>query len=140
MGTVFVRASDRQSIRRAIEIPVCVVRQRDEKVVSRRAFDLSPFGMRVDVSDFDVDPGDAFHVCFRATQMQLWFYTDATAMRVLHGRRGKERGRSLGLRFDSLDAIKRLILRGALRKVPPPLPQRAARIDYAATVRAISLL
>ena len=39
--------------------------------------------------------------------------------------------------FESLDAISRLILRGALRKVPPVLPVRERRVDYAATVMKI---
>jgi hypothetical protein len=138
MGSFLVRATERQAIRRAIELSCCVVRRRDAKVIGRRAFDLSPYGMRVELADIDVDPGDMFHVCFRATDIQKWFYTEASAARILHGRRPRERGRSLGLRFETLDAVSRLILRGALRKVPPPLPQRERRIDYAATILQIS--
>ena len=129
-----VRASDRRVIRHAIQLDCCVIREKDSKLVGQKAFDLSPYGMRVDLQDAEADVGDRFYVCFRATQQNLWFYTDALAMRILQGRRPKERGRSLGLRFRSLDAVSRLILRGALRKIPPPLPQRELRIDYAATI------
>lgn len=132
-----MRATGRQTIRRAVEVSCCVVREKDGKIVGRRALDLSPQGMLVELKDIDVDPGDLLHVCFKATQLQKWFYTDARAARVLHGRRPHERGRALGLRFESLDAVSRLILRGALRKIPPTLPQREKRIDYAATVLQI---
>ena len=132
-----VRASGRQTIRRAVEVSCCVVRQSDGKIVGRKGFDLSPYGMRVELKDIDVDPGDLLHVCFQATHLQKWFYTDARAARVLHGRRPREKGRSLGLSFETLDAVSRLILRGALRKIPPTLPARERRIDYAATVMNI---
>jgi hypothetical protein len=137
MGSFLVRATQRTVIRRAVEVPCCVIRQKDDKVIGRRAFDLSPHGMRVALSDIDIAPGDLLRVCFKATPMELWFYTDATATRILHGRRPRERGRSLGLRFETLGALSRLILRGALRRVPPPLPQRELRIDYAATIAQI---
>jgi hypothetical protein len=135
--SVLVRASGRQTTRRAAPVTCCVVRESDGRIIGRRGFDLSPEGMRVELLDFDVDRGDFLHVCFQATQLQKWFYTDAIAARVLQGRRPQERGRSLGLRFESLDAISRLILRGALRKVPPVLPVRERRIDYAATLMKI---
>jgi hypothetical protein len=137
MPSFIVRASGRKTIRRAVEIDCCVVRQADGRILGQRAFDLSPYGMRVALKDVDVDPGDLLHVCFRATQQQRWFVTDGRAARILHGRRPKDRGRSVGVRFETLDALSRLILRGALRKVPPPLPTREQRIDYAATVLSI---
>ncbi len=139
MSSFLVRVSERAVVRRAVEVACCVVRFRDGKVIGRRAFDLSPHGMRVALSDADVEPGDLLHVTFQATDIRKWFYTDARAARVLHGRRERERGRSLGIQFEGLDAVSRLILRGALRRVPPPLPQREQRIDYAATVGRLLL-
>ena len=137
MGSVLVRVNERTAIRRSVDVACSVVRQRDGKVIGRKAFDLSPWGMRVALSDAEVDPGDLLYVYFKATPQDLLFCTDATATRLLAGRRPKERGRSLGLRFDTLDSVSRLILRGALRRVPPPLPQREPRIDYAATIANI---
>jgi hypothetical protein len=93
--------------------------------------------MRVDLYGVDVAIGDRFFVCFRSTQFGIWFYTDATATRILHGRRPKDRGPGLGLRFGSLSALSRMMIRGALRRVPPHLPQRELRMDYAATVGKI---
>jgi hypothetical protein len=54
------------------------------------------------------------------------------------GRRNGDRGAALGVSFSTLDRVKRLILRGHLRRVPPPLPRRTQRIDWTATVRSLT--
>jgi PilZ domain len=137
MASFVVRASNRRAIRHAVDLSCSVVREKDSTLTSLRAIDLSPDGMRVELYGLDVDLGDRFFVCFRSTQFGIWFYTDATATRILHGRRPKDQGRGLGLRFGSLSALSRLMIRGALRRVPPHLPQREARVDYAATIGKI---
>jgi PilZ domain len=137
MNSFLVRVAERHAIRHAVDLPCSVVREKDSKLASLRALDLSPQGMRVELRDVDVDVGDRFFVCFRTTPFGIWFYTDAYATRLLQGRRPKDRGRSLGLRFESLSSVSRLCIRGALRRVPPHLPQREQRIDYAATVGKI---
>jgi hypothetical protein len=137
MTSLLVRVTERRALRHAVDISCSVVREKDSKLASLRAIDLSPEGMRVELKDVDVDLGDRFFVCFRTTPFGIWFYTDAYATRLLQGRRPKERGRSLGLKFGSLSAVSRLCIRGALRRTPPHLPQREQRIDYAATVGRI---
>ena len=82
--------------------------------------------------------GDECIISFRATDLNLWFDSVATVTRVIAGRRPTDRGPAIGLRFDSMDSVHRLILRGHLRKIPPPLPQRDQRIDYAATIFKIA--
>ena len=89
-------------------------------------------------SDHDLEVGEALIVSFKATQLGLWFDTDACVTRVIKGRRPGDRGRGIGLSFSSLDRVKRLILRGHLRRVPPPLPRRIQRIDWTATVRSLT--
>jgi len=137
MTSFLVRVTERRAIRHAVDLSCSVVRERDSKLASLRAIDLSPDGMRVELKDVDVKLGDRFFVCFRTPPFGIWFYTDAYATRVLHGRRPKEHGRALGLKFGSLSAVSRLCIRGALRRTPPHLPQREQRIDYAATVGRI---
>src|SRR5580700_4479543 len=127
MSSVLVRANARRDIRHAVNLSCSVVREKDSKLASLRAVDLSPDGMRVELRDVDVEAGDRFFVCFRTTDFGIWFYTDAYAARLLRGRRPGESGRSLALRFGSLSAVSRLCIRGALRRVPPHLPQRAQR-------------
>lgn len=135
--TPFVHAQQRQAIRRAVQIPCQVVRERDFKLIGARTLDLSPEGMLVK-SEADVRPDEKLIVSFKLTAFNLWFDTEAVVARVVAGRRPGDRGRCLGVSFRGLDAIARHILRGNLRKVPPPVPRRERRLDYAATVRHIA--
>jgi hypothetical protein len=133
----FVVASQRSIMRRAVKIPCRVVRDADFQLLSTRTVDLSPDGALV-TTDAGVEIGDVCIMSFEFTNLGLWFDTEATVTRVIEGRRPTDRGRAIGLRFQTLDAVHRLILRGHLRKVPPPVPQRTQRIDYAATIRKIA--
>jgi PilZ domain len=141
-----IQLQERRAIRRAIQIDCEVVRERDFKLVGKKTFDLSTDGMLVPTS-LDVDPGDELIVSFYMTPLGIHFDTEATAARIIRGVRREDReGPCVGVKFRPLDPIARHILRGALRRVPPPLPRRAAfaridsgraRIDYARTVLSI---
>jgi hypothetical protein len=96
------------------------------------------------LSDEIIDPGTELFVSFRATELPLWFDTRATVARVIAGRRMGDDGRGFGLRFRSLPAVSRVILRGHLRRAPRPAPQRWAGAvptrpdpDYARIVKDI---
>jgi len=130
-------ATNRSEIRRAIKLPCRVVRECDFQLLGTQTIDLSPEGMLLP-TEMGVELGDNCIVSFKATPLGIWFDTEATVMRVVEGRRPTDRGRAVGLRFRTLDAVHRLILRGALRKVPPPLPARAQKIDYARTIYKIA--
>jgi hypothetical protein len=132
----FVRRNDRREVRRAVALACQVVRERDFKLVADRALDVSPDGMLVRC-DADLALGEGLIVSFQATQLGLWFDSEATVARVVRGRREGDRGAAVGLSFATLDRVKRLILRGALRRVPPPVPRRTQRIDWSATVRSV---
>jgi hypothetical protein len=133
----FVYRTQRVEMRRAKELACHVVRESDFHLVGGRAIDLSPDGMLVTVTE-PVDVGEALIVSFRATELGIWFDTDAIVMRCLRGRRtGDPRGVAIGVRFGSLDLVSRLILRAHLKHVPPPVPRRERALDYAATVGRI---
>lgn len=132
----FIRKNERREIRRALPLRCQVVRARDFTIVAQKAIDLSPDGIRV-ATEVDLDPGEEVFVAFRATELDLWFYSEATVARMIRGRRPGDQGKALGLRFSSMDRVKRFILRNHLRRIPPPLPRRAQRIDWCATVRSI---
>ncbi|HEY8075791.1 MAG TPA: PilZ domain-containing protein [Labilithrix sp.] len=134
---LFVRRNDRREIRRARRFFCQVVRERDFKLVATQAIDVSPDGMLV-ATDFDLEPGESLIVSFKATGLGIWFDTEAKVVRNVRGRRHGDKGRGVGLRFLSLDPVKRLILRGHLRRVPPPVPRRTQRIDWSASVRSIA--
>jgi hypothetical protein len=133
----FVMKSHRRAVRRAVRLSCQVVREDSFRLIGRRALDLSPAGMLLE-SDEDVRLGDELLVSFRAPQSGLFIDTSARIVRVVAGRRPSDHGRCLGLRFEHLDPVFRSVLDASLAGLPPPLPARAARIDYAASVRAIA--
>ena len=83
--------------------------------------------------------GEPVVVSFRLPRSSCWFDTEATVARVVHGRRPGDLGRCFGVSFDTLEPDVQAFLRRALRGVPPPLPMREPRIDYAATVHMAAL-
>jgi hypothetical protein len=137
LGTL-VHASQRRALRRSAFVHCQVVRDRDFRLVGSHAVDVSPMGMLV-ASDEAVLTGEPVLVSFRLPRSLYWFDAQATVARVVHGRRPGDRGRCLGLEFDALDLDAQLFLRQALRGVPPPLPARAQRVDYAASVHLAAL-
>jgi hypothetical protein len=134
---LFVRKNERREVRRAISMSCQIVRERDFRLVSDRALDVSPDGMLI-VTDVELEPGENVFVSFRATELGLWFDTEACVARVVRGRRPGDAGKGAALRFSTMPRVKRFILRNHLRRVPPPVPRRAQRIDWAATVRGIA--
>ena len=135
-GLKFVRRNDRREIRRAVGFKCTVVRERDFREVATQARDLSPDGMLV-ATTHDLEVGESMIVSFCATQLGLWFDSEATVARIVRGRRDGDQGPGIGLSFSSLDRVKRLVLRGLIRRIPPPLPRRTQRIDWSATIRSL---
>jgi hypothetical protein len=133
-----VHASQRSAIRRAVPVECQVVRERDFKLVGRWGIDISCDGMLV-VSDARVLTGEDVLVSFRVPRTHHWVDCEATVARVVHGRRPTDRARGLGLSFHSLDTEMRWRIRSSLRTIPPPLPAREPRVDYAATIAMLSL-
>ena len=138
MFQTLVYAQQRRVLRRAVRVDCQVVRERDFKLIGSRAVDLSPAGMLVLLQE-PVLTGEPLVVAFRLPRSDHWFDAEAVVARVLHGRRPGDLGRCFGLEFDALEPAVQAHLRQALRGVPPPLPMRDKRIDYAATVHLASL-
>ena len=133
----------RAEIRRVTRLG-CVVRRIDTwRLVGDRTLDVSPEGMLV-LSDERLDAGTELVVSFQATELPIWFDTLATVSRIVEGRRPGDAGRALGVHFESLPAVSRLILRGHLRRHPmaqakrdPPIELVSPDPDYAQLVRDI---
>jgi hypothetical protein len=135
---VLSRRNDRKTLRHATEMRCQVVRERDFLLLGTRTVDVSPEGMRVTIdTGEDVRVGESLLVSFEATPFGLWFDGEASVARIIRGRRPTDRGPAIGVRFQNLSSVARLILRGSLRRVPPPLPARPQRLDYAASVRSL---
>jgi hypothetical protein len=120
----------RREIRRSATFGCRVRRIETSRLVGDRTLDLSPQGMLV-ISDEGIAEGSQLLVSFMATELPIWFDTQATVTRIVQGRRPGDVGRALGLRFDSLPAVSRLILRGHLRKHPAAAAQREPPIELA---------
>jgi hypothetical protein len=133
-----VHASQRTAVRRAVPIECQVVRESDFKLVGRWGLDISSDGMLI-VSDARVLTGDDVIVSFRVPRTHHWIDCEAHVARVIHGRRPSDRARGLGLSFHSLGADTRWQIRSTLRDLPPPLPSREPRVDYAATIHMLAL-
>lgn len=138
MRSILVPAHTRRMIRRALPVECEIVTEGDYRVVGRRGVDLSLEGMLVECEK-DLGVGENVLVAFRAPRTQLWFYTGAEVARLVRGFRDTDVGRQVGLRFTQLDNFARTVLTTSLRGVPPPVPARLHRVDYAATVRQIAL-
>jgi hypothetical protein len=137
LGTL-VHAQQRRALRRSIRVDCQVVRERDFRLVGSRGIDLSPKGMLV-LSQEPVLTGEPLFVSFRLPQGLYWFDSQATVARVVHGRRPGDMARSFGVEFETLDPDCQWFLGLALRRVPPPLPKRERRIDYASSVHLAAL-
>ena len=83
---LFIRKNERREVRRAISMMCQIVRERDFRLVSEKALDVSPDGMLV-ATDVELEPGENVFVSFRATDLGLWFDTEASVARVIRGRR-----------------------------------------------------
>jgi hypothetical protein len=137
--TVLVPASQRRVMRRAVRLDCQVVRERDFKLLGDWALDLSPEGMLVVTRDW-VLTGEEVIVSFPIPRTRVIVDAVATVARVVHGRRPSDRHRrALGISFDSLEPEHGMLLRRCLRHIPPPLPTRAPRIDYAGSVHLAAL-
>jgi hypothetical protein len=120
----------RGEMRRATRLG-CTVRRMDSwRLVGDRTLDLSPQGMLL-LSDERLDWGTELVVSFQATELPIWFDTLASVTRVVEGRRPGDAGRALGVHFETLPSVSRLILRGHLRRHPPTLSRRERPVELA---------
>jgi hypothetical protein len=133
----------RREMRRLTRLGCRVLRMADWRLLGDRTVDLSPQGMLV-LSDERIESGEEVVVSFQATELPIWFDTLATVSRVVEDRRPGDAGRALGLHFETLPAVSRLILRGHLRRLPsarakrePPPELVRNEPDYAQIVRDI---
>jgi hypothetical protein len=135
----------RRETRRSVRLGCRVRRMDDWSLLGDRTVDLSPQGLLV-LSDERVSEGMELVVSFQATELPIWFDTVATLTRIVEGRRPGDPGRALGVRFEALPAVSRLILRGFLKRHPMTPVQRELPydlatgeppVDYAGDVRGL---
>jgi hypothetical protein len=137
MGSILRTASERHALRRQVRMPCQVVCEHDFTLLASECLDLSLDGMAVRARLPGLE-GSPVIVSFRVPGSSLYIDASARIMRMNWGRRSEDRGAMLGLQFLSLNAIDRAILASRLRGLPPPVPARRVRVDYAASVRDIA--
>ncbi len=123
MSVILKRKQPRRAFRREVLLTCQVVRERDFRLVSDLALDLSTHGMLVSTR-LPVLTGEPLLVSFRPPRSSTWLDLPATVARVVHGRRPGDRGRCLGLSFDRLDPAAERLLHRHLRGLPAPDPSR----------------
>ena len=137
--SILVPTNQRRTLRRALRVDCQVVRERDLRLLGDWALDLSPDGMLVVTRDV-VLTGEEVIVSFSIPRTRVIVDAVATVARVVHGRRPSDRHRrALGISFDAIEPEHQRLLRASLRHVPPPLPSRRPRVDYAASIYLAAL-
>jgi len=137
MPEIVVPARQRRSVRRAVTTDCQVVSEHEFVLVGHRAVDVSAEGLLVE-SRLPASIGDPVIISMRAPGTRWWLDAEARVARIIRGLRRSDEGRFFGLRFISMSALDRAVLRASLEGRPPPLPRRRVRRDYATTVRLIS--
>ena len=138
MGGLLVPVRERKTPRHAVRLDCQVVRERDFKLLSEHAIDLSAEGMLV-LTDERVLTGEEVIVSFRVPTLRAWFDAEALVARVVHGRRPTDRSRGLGLRFSHFGRVSSSYIKAGLHRLPPTLPGREPRIDYAESIARIMM-
>lgn len=136
MHPILHHAADRHALRRQLRMPCQVVCEQGFTLLAQECVDLSLEGMGVRAL-LPASEGSPVLVSFRLPQSSLYIDVEAQIARMAWGRRREDGGAVLGLRFVALPRVDRAILASRLRGLPPPVPRRRVRVDYAASVRAI---
>lgn len=126
----------RISMRHGVVVPCEAVAELAFRPVGRRLHDLSAEGTLLE-TDCEVTLGEEVFLSFRVPRTRYWVDAVARVVRVIDGRRTSDRVRGVGLRFLSMDPADRSVLEAAIRRIPPPIPARSRRMDYASFVAQV---
>jgi len=137
MSTILVGKTQRRSVRRAVDVPCSAISTQGYRELGSRVLDMSTQGMLVACDDF-VQLGDQLMVIFRTPTGGVWLDAEAEVARIIHGWRAQDPGYCMGLRFTYLERPDRNELLCRLAGLPPPIPQRRRKVDYAETVWRIA--
>lgn len=133
-----VHAHDRHASRRTVRLGCEVVRTRDYRLVGKKMIDLSRSGLQVLAED-ELTPNESVEVFFRVPLSGVWVLAEGRVARVIKGLRRGDEGPAYGIELSPLHPDAIAALKQAENRFPPTMAWRPRRVDYAATVRAISL-
>jgi len=130
---------ERAAVRRAVGVECQAVAEEGFRLVGTRVLDASESGVLV-LSDEAVRLGEPVILSMRVPRGRSWIDAECSVARIVRGYRRTDPLRAVGLRFEAIDPVDRAILLGSLAPLPPPVPARHLRLDYAATVHDIASL
>ena len=129
----FLRANDRSNLRRRVRVPCQVVADENFELVGDWCTDLCMTGMGVRACG-SVFLGEPVVVSFRIPDSSVWCDTEGYVARIDYGRRDEDPYPRLGIHFSGLEPVAKAVLQSRLRGLPPPIPRRRPRVDYAASL------
>jgi len=134
MSAILIHARERRTIRRAVHIGCLAYTRRGLAPVGDEVLDLSPDGLLLVGAHHGIPLGEGVIVSVRAPGTSEWLNAEAEVARIVRGWRLGDPGLCLGLRFTYVDEAARLRLASRLHGMPPPIPRRPLRVDYARSV------
>ena len=116
--------NERYEVRKGYRGPVDIVAGLWDQSVTYLCEDLSPGGTFLKTS-FPLSIGETVVCSFRLPGTSRDFDLFGKVTRVEMPRRKGDRGRTgMGVSFRGASAMERLLIRSALRRVPPPVPEQ----------------
>ena len=124
----------RRAMRRAQPLTCEAISLDRYALLGVQALDISESGLLISAEDW-ASPRESvlLHIFGGSTEI----VAEAEVARVIEGRRDTDWGPAFGLRFTRISRRRLRRLMGKMRSVPPPVPARHLRVDYAASLRAI---
>lgn len=129
--------TDRRTIRHAAQLDCHVVAERGFRRLGSKTLDVSPEGIRIE-SSAPVVLGESVVLSVRLPHGRSWVDAHGRVVRIEHGTRDGDTGRAIGIAFTAIDPVDHAMLVGATAKLPPPIPRRNVRRDYAASVTELA--
>lgn len=131
------RFDERTARRHSLRVDCQVYRDRDLLPLCGEVVDISLSGIQLRAEELP-GLGDRVWINFRPPRTDRTLRVEGVVTRVTAGRRRNERGETVGIEFKELTPEAHAGLCVMLRRLPPTVPQRKSRLDYADAVRRVT--
>ena len=138
MSAILMPFNQRSNLRRHVSMPCQVVSETAFELIGDQCVDLSPTGLQVKATRA-ARLSTPVLVSFRIPDSGIYVDAEGIVARVVWGRRDEDEYPSYGIEFTNIGRVDRAILAARLRGLPPPIPARNLRMDYASSVQSIAL-
>lgn len=126
--------TDRRATRHAVKLDCHVVAEQGFRPIRGQTLDVSAQGIRI-ATETEVAVGETVVLAMRLPHGRHWVDAHGRVTRVERGVRQGDPGRAVAIEFTAMEPADRAMLVGAVERLPPPVPRRVLRHDYAASVR-----